>query len=148
MKGVDPLDLNSESVRRRAGRLQRVPAADRRRVEGRGGHPLQRLADAAFVGDRFILASARPLALELRRAGPAMKRRPRGANTHLLVDGKVGLAALTDNREPLIAQNMLEQGHDRAAAEQGNRRVVASTARRSKARRWLIGRRWQSWSFG
>ena len=71
----------------------------------------------AFVGDRFILASARPLAIDL--IEHVRKESPAGSNvnTELALDGKTALAALADNRGPLIAQNMLEKGHDRAAAE-------------------------------
>src|SRR4029079_11087958 len=38
-------------------------------------------------------------------------------NTRIEVDGRVAGEVLKSDREPLIAQNMLEKGHDRAAAE-------------------------------
>ena len=80
----------------------------------------------AFVGDRFILASAKPIAMQLveqiQREEPAAL----GANTIVRLDGQVGLAALAENREPLVAQNMLQKGHDRTAAEQEIDRVLAA----------------------
>ena len=38
-------------------------------------------------------------------------------NTHLAVNAQGAQAALAENRGPLVAQNMLEKGHDRPAAE-------------------------------
>lgn len=70
-----------------------------------------------FVGDKVILSSAKPLALELAASiGKQLPATP-GVNTALESDNRVLRTLLSDNREPLIAQNMLEQGHDRAAAE-------------------------------
>src|SRR5262249_51602186 len=72
---------------------------------------------AVFVGDRFILSSERSLALELAEQVQREMPAAAGVNTSLLVDAKVTHATLTDNRGPLIARNMLDRGHDRAAAE-------------------------------
>ena len=59
----------------------------------------------------------RPLALELAEQVQRESPAEMNINTSLLVDAKATHAALTDNREPLIARNMLDRGHDRAAAE-------------------------------
>ena len=127
MNRVDPLDLNSEKL---DGALvisgsYLPPAADKPKDEA----PLHYNASPtlAFVGDRFILASARPLALELvehvrREAPPAAEK----TNTTLKLDGRVAQASLAENRGPLIAQNMLEKGHDRAAAEHEIDRLLAA----------------------
>jgi hypothetical protein len=69
------------------------------------------------VGDRFILSSSRSLALQLLEHVQQGGDPAKGVNTALVVDGKTAQAALADNRGPLIAQNMLQKGHDRAAAE-------------------------------
>ena len=61
------------------------------------------------------------------------------------LDGQVGLAALAENREPLVAQNMLEKGHDRTAAEQEIDRVLAAL-RCSKARRSTCRSPTRSWN--
>lgn len=72
----------------------------------------------AFVGDRFVIASTRALALEL--AQQIEKQSPKdaeGVNTQMRLDGQMLRATLTDNRQQLVAQNMAEKGHDEAAAQ-------------------------------
>jgi hypothetical protein len=125
MNGLDPLDLNSEKV---GGALivsgEYLPPKD---AAKRSEAPLHYNASptAGFVGDRFILSSSKALALELaeqlQRDTPPVP----GVNTNLVLDATVGQAALADNRGPLIAQNMLQKGHDRAAAEQEIDRALA-----------------------
>lgn len=117
MKGLPPLDLNSEKT---GGALvigtEYVPP-DKIESRNEAGIHFNASPTAVFIGDRFILSSARSLALEL--AEQVQRESPAAAdiNTNLLVDAKVTHTALTDNREPLIARNMLDRGHDRAAAE-------------------------------
>ena len=65
---------------------------------------------------------------QLGKEGPAA---PTGGvtastNTAVRLDGRVGQAALSENRQPLIAQNMLQKGHDRAAAEQEIDRILSA----------------------
>jgi len=124
--GVDPLDFNSE----RFGDVLVVssgylPPTDEK-ARGEAGLHYNASPTVAFVGDRFILASAKPIAMQLveqiQREEPAAL----GANTVVRLDGQVGLAALAENREPLVAQNMLQKGHDRTAAEQEIDRVLAA----------------------
>jgi len=126
--GIDPLDLNSEKV----GDALVVssvylPPADAKTHSEAGLH-FNASPTVAFVGDRFILASAKPLAMELVRhvqhAPPAGGTK---ANTLVQLDGRIGAGSLAENRGPLIAQNMLEKGHDRAAAETEIDRVLAAT---------------------
>jgi hypothetical protein len=117
MNGVPSLDLNSEKV----GQALVVygeylpPIQPETRTEA----PLHFNASpaVAFVGDRFILSSSRSLALQLLEHVQQGGDPAKGVNTALVVDGKTAQAALADNRGPLIAQNMLQKGHDRAAAE-------------------------------
>lgn len=69
-----------------------------------------------FVGDRFILSSTRELAVELTKSSgeePSSSQ----FNTDARADVTNVVQVLQDNREQLIAQNMLEKGHERAAAE-------------------------------
>lgn len=72
----------------------------------------------AFVGDWFVLSSTKKLAVELAQQ---IEKHPQkevpGLNTKLLISGGTLRAALEDNRTQLVAQNMLEKGHDQAAAE-------------------------------
>lgn len=117
MNGLDPLEQNTEKV----GDALVISSAylPPLKEESKSDAALHYNASPtiAFVGDRFILASARPLAIDLiehvRTDAPAGSN----VNTELALDGRTALAALSDNRGPLVAQNMLEKGHDRAAAE-------------------------------
>jgi hypothetical protein len=74
-----------------------------------------------FVGDHFIVSSTRNLAVELMElAGGDSKPSPvsdRVVNTNVTIDNDVLRNILEANREGLIAQNMLEKGHSRKAAE-------------------------------
>ena len=76
----------------------------------------------AFAGDRFVLSSTQALARELATA-PATTTEPNdgsarsNVNTAFAVTLPVVRRLLEDNREQLIAQNMLEEGHSREEAE-------------------------------
>src|SRR5215207_5099818 len=71
--------------------------------------------------DHLILCSTRQIAIEL--ADLAEKQEPGGKvetikeNTRIEIAPAPAAKLLRDNREQLVAQNMLEKGHDRAAAE-------------------------------
>jgi hypothetical protein len=124
--GVDPLDFNSE----RFGDVLVVssgylPPKDEK-ARGEAGLHYNASPTVAFVGDRFILASAKPIAMQLVEQVQRHEQAAAGANTTARLDGQVGLAALAENREPLVAQNMLQKGHDRTAAEQEIDRVLAA----------------------
>ncbi len=76
----------------------------------------------AFVGDYFIVSSTRELAVELMSLAKAEEKPPadrtdRIVNTKLTINSDSLRKVLEDNRETLIAQNMLEKGHAREAAE-------------------------------
>jgi hypothetical protein len=71
----------------------------------------------AFAGERMIVSSTRKLAESLAAPGQTSAL-TEGDNTAALLDGRVLRDVLADNREPLIAQNMLENGHTREKAEQ------------------------------
>ncbi|MEI6537979.1 MAG: hypothetical protein WCO86_00430, partial [Planctomycetota bacterium] len=70
----------------------------------------------AFSGDQFILASTADLAKQLASA-PAARASDSGVNTQLALHLEAISDALSDNREQLISQNMLEEGHTREEAE-------------------------------
>jgi hypothetical protein len=76
----------------------------------------------AFVGDRFILASTKELATQLipvsdgSDAG-SLNDQPWTTNSQVSANVAVLRQVLADNRAQLIAQNMLEKGHDEEAAE-------------------------------
>jgi hypothetical protein len=117
MKGLPPLDLNSEKMGDAlVVATEYLPPI---KMETRGEAPIHHNASptAVFVGDRFILSSARPLALELIEQVQREQSVARGINAAVQVDATVVRSALADNREPLVARNMLDRGHDRPAAE-------------------------------
>lgn len=72
----------------------------------------------AMIGNRLILSSTKELAEELvELAASKRSARKRPENTLLQLNSHVARTMLTDNREHLIAQNMLENGHSREKAE-------------------------------
>ena len=69
-----------------------------------------------FSGDRFVLASTAELAQQLSVA-PTPESHQTGVNTSLQLFVPAISESLADNREQLISQNMLEEGHSREEAE-------------------------------
>ena len=69
-----------------------------------------------FVGDRFILSSTAELAQQLSEA-PSTETLQAGVNTSLKLLVPAISESLADNREQLISQNMLQEGHSREEAE-------------------------------
>jgi hypothetical protein len=73
----------------------------------------------AFVKDKLILSSAKSLASELmdllKKDVTATK--DAAVNTQIMADLKAVGAILKDNQKHLVAQNMLEKGHGKDAAE-------------------------------
>jgi hypothetical protein len=117
MNGVDPLDVNSEKLGEALVVAGTYLPPKEEKSRGEAALHYNASPTVAFVGDRFILSSARPLALELVKQAGASASGDTGINTRVELDAVVGQAALAENRGPLIAQNMLEKGHDRSAAE-------------------------------
>ena len=117
MKGLPPLDLNSEKTGDALVVGTEYVPPDKIESRNEAAIHFNASPTAVFIGDRFILSSARPLALELAEQVQRESPVEVDINTNLLVDAKATHTALTDNREPLIARNMLDRGHDRAAAE-------------------------------
>lgn len=70
---------------------------------------------AAFSGDQFILASSADLVKKLVNTSAA-RTSESGVNTQLALQAEAIRDALSDNREQLISQNMLQQGHSRDEA--------------------------------
>jgi len=71
----------------------------------------------AISGDTVILASTKPLAEKLLALAKQRGDATISQNTLVEVDGAGAIEALRDNREQLIAQNMIEQGNSRGEAE-------------------------------
>jgi hypothetical protein len=115
--GVDPLDLNSEKVGDAlVVSSEYLPPDDE--STRRAAPPQYNVSPTAvFVGDQFILASTKALALELKELVTQVPASQPGINTAARVDGPTLHAVLSDNQSHLVAQNMLEKGHDREAAE-------------------------------
>ena len=77
----------------------------------------------AFQGPYLIVSSTRDLAVELaqrasEKPGAMRQSETDRSNTKLDFDLRVLGKVLTDNRESLIAQNMLEEGNSRKQAEE------------------------------
>ena len=68
----------------------------------------------AFRGDRVVISSSIEVAKRLINAEAGAET---AANTQAVLRGEAARSALNDNRNQLIAQNMLEEGHTRAEAE-------------------------------
>jgi hypothetical protein len=117
MKGLPPLDLNGEKVGEAVVISTEYLPPDN--IETRSAAPIHHNASptAVFWKDRFILSSARPLALELAELIQRQLPEYHAINTSLLVEGAALHTVLADNRSSLIARNMLDRGHERAAAE-------------------------------
>jgi hypothetical protein len=72
----------------------------------------------AFQGSNLILSSNRDLAIELAELTANQDvDAVEAVNTRVEIDGQALYKILNANRESLIAQNMLEEGNDREAAE-------------------------------
>jgi hypothetical protein len=69
-----------------------------------------------FAGERFVVASTKKLARELTLAKQPSQETI-DANTHANLNASVLRDVLDDNREQLIAQNMLKDGNSREEAE-------------------------------
>ena len=117
MNGIAPLDVNSEKTA--YGLLVSAEYLPPEKMEKKQEAPMYFNASptVAFVGDRFILASTKALAQELAELAAKEAKPSVGVNTALQIHTAALRQILQDNREPLIAQNMLEKGHDQAAAE-------------------------------
>lgn len=124
--GIDPLDLNSEKIGDALVVSAEYLPPDDDKTRQAAPPQFNASPTAAFVGDKFILSSTKPLALELVELVKKSPATPSGTNTALRIDGQIAQALLDDNRESLITQNMLERGHDRAAAEQQITGVLAA----------------------
>ncbi len=72
----------------------------------------------AFAGNRLIISSTSALASALiHQEDSSDASRPTGHNTEVMLDAGVLQQVLSENREQLVAQNMLEKGHSQEAAE-------------------------------
>lgn len=77
----------------------------------------------AFAGERMVISSTKELARQLVAAQPEKPAAADAASNGTVANTVVGLSfdalktVLVENREQLIAQNMLQEGHTRAEAE-------------------------------
>lgn len=117
MNGVDPLDVNAErSADKVVVTAEYLPPKDE--ALRKAAPPQFNVSPTAiFIGDQFILASSKSLAMEVLEAVNKQPAADKEVNTALQFDLKVLHSILTDNTESLVTQNLLEKGHDRAAAE-------------------------------
>ncbi|MFO0905325.1 MAG: hypothetical protein U0939_20120 [Pirellulales bacterium] len=134
MQGQPPLELDSEKL----DGIQLVTASYLPPEEGKkpAPHAMQYnfSPSLAMTDERMVIASTRQLALDLARSPEAAASAAPGdaasdstaaeqpvsepaVNSRLSIDAGPLREALLDNREQLIARNMLEKGHARIAAE-------------------------------
>jgi hypothetical protein len=119
--GQPPLELSNETIE--GGEIisgQYLPPGDPDDAN-RGKINYNFSPTAAFVGDKLIISSTKALATELAASTQAGHHdQAAGAaqvNTQSRLHSSVLRLILEDNREQLIAQNMLEKGHSREEAE-------------------------------
>ena len=117
MNGQPQLDVNIE----RSDKLQVAAASyvatDDEKKSGQGRINFNFSPTAAFVGDKFILASTEPLARELAANESVTSAQSTTSNTAAVADGAILKSILEDNRAQLVAQNMLEEGRTKEEAE-------------------------------
>ncbi len=118
MNGLDPLDQSTEKTSN--GLIVFAEYLPPAKLENKSEAPLHFNASptVAFVGDKFILSSSKGLAQELMDLLQKNPASAKDVNTALQLDANVLGKVLEDNKTSLIAQNMLEKGHDQTAAEQ------------------------------
>jgi hypothetical protein len=114
--GLEALEQDTERV----GKITLVSAEylpPKENLKSAGVH-FNASPTVAFVGDKFILASTKKLAMELAQSFEKGGAPPEeGINTQVRIDGTVLRSVLTDNRPQLVAQNQQEKGHSQADAE-------------------------------
>src|SRR5262249_4947604 len=116
-KGVGPLEMNTEQVGRALVISSQYLPPIKAGSETEAALQYNASPTIAFVGDKVILASARPLALALIENVQKDSPPAGGINTQLAIDGRTARTALIENRGPLVARNMLDKGHGKEAAE-------------------------------
>ena len=129
-QGQPPLEIETE---RRDGRTLLtasyspedfiIDGDDKTMMEAAGASVLLSISPTvAFLGDTIVLSSTRTLATQLLDSLPTIPEAIKSksnypiTNTVLRLQATPLLTALTENRDRLIANNMLEKGHDRATA--------------------------------
>lgn len=121
MNGQPQLDLSTE-------KLEGIELVTASHVEDKKATDPKKLRinynfspSVAFADGRFVLASTKELAVALAKAPAstgAAEDVSRVANSRAELRFDALREALADNREHLIAQNMLEKGHSRAVADE------------------------------
>lgn len=117
MEGRNQLELGMEQLDG-GGQLVSstfVPEADEREST-QAGIIYSFSPSVAFQGDRFVVASTKQLARQLMRS-PSDGANTTASNTTASLQADVLRRVLDDNREQLIAQNMLKDGNSRQEAE-------------------------------
>ncbi|WP_425617253.1 hypothetical protein NA78x_000926 [Anatilimnocola sp. NA78] len=115
--GIDPLDVNSEKMGDTLVVSGEYLPPDDEATRKAAPPQFNASPTAVFAGDKFILSSTKRLALEVAELLKSAPDAAAGTNTNLKVDAQVLESILADNQAQLVAQNMLEQGHDKEAAE-------------------------------
>jgi len=97
----------------------RYPAPADGEMEGRTNLPIRYnfAPAAAVVGDHYVLASTDAMLKMLIDGREGRTAAPSGKNAGLWIKPAAGVAMLEENRSALVAQRMLKEGEDRAAAE-------------------------------
>jgi hypothetical protein len=121
MKKIEPLELNMEQSGETlvvSTRYLPSPESEAAARRGEAGLHFNASPTAIFSQDRFILASAQPLARQLADLAEKGLSPAEELNSQLVASGPAIQQSLADNRETLVSRNMLTKGHSRPAAEQ------------------------------
>lgn len=95
------------------------PAPTEGEMEGRKNLPIRYnfAPSAAVVGGHYVLASTDAMLKMLIDGREGRTAAPKAKNAGLWISPAPGVAMLQENRTALVAQRMLKEGEDRAAAE-------------------------------
>ncbi len=122
--GLPPLELSTTKTDQGTLIATEYLVDDEEKKDGKIHHNFS--PTMALSGDRLIIASTKQLGAELlalchKQMPPTSTAEPKGSgpivNTNTMIDLAVLRTALDDNRQQLVAQNMLSEGHAKAQAE-------------------------------
>jgi hypothetical protein len=117
MNGQPQLDVDIERSDELQVAAATYVATEDEKKSGEGRINFNFSPTAAFLGDKFILASTEALARELAASESVTAAQATSLNTAMVGDGAVLKSLLEDNRAQLVAQNMLEEGRTQEEAE-------------------------------
>lgn len=117
MEGRPQLELNMESVGETGQLVSATYVPEDDEVDSENAKIVFNFSPSiGFSGNRCVLASSRSLAKDLTERSD-LEGEKHDLNTRASLNADVLRDVLADNRQQLVAQNMLEEGHTREEAE-------------------------------